>query len=185
MARPDGPATNATENVVNTYSDATSIHATDRQTNPGQRTASSPAEAPEGNGTTGQVREMATDAAAAVGSQVKEMLDRQVGSGCKLVSTFARSAMRAADDLNRDAPQLAGLVRGAASRLDGVANDLHDQSVDQLMKSASDYTRRQPALVFGIAAAVGFLALRTVKNASSSQSPSSSGGTARFTSHDA
>jgi hypothetical protein len=51
--------------------------------------------------------------------------------------------------------------------LDGLANDLHDQSVDELVRSASDFTRRQPALVFGLAAVAGFVALRTVYSASS------------------
>jgi ElaB/YqjD/DUF883 family membrane-anchored ribosome-binding protein len=124
-----------------------------------------------------RAREMANEATAAVGTQVKGMLDQQLGKGCDLISTFAKSAKRAADDLHREAPQLAGLVRGAASRLEGVANDMQNQSVDQLMKTASDYTRRQPALVFGLAAVAGFLALRTVRNASPGKSLPQNGGT--------
>jgi hypothetical protein len=41
---------------------------------------------------------------------------------------------------------------------------LQDQSVDQLWRSASNYTRRQPAVVFGLAALAGFFALRTFKS---------------------
>jgi hypothetical protein len=58
------------------------------------------------------------------------------------------------------------LVRGVADRLDDYADGLRDKSIDQLMKTASDFTRRQPAVVFGVAALVGFFALRTFKSAS-------------------
>jgi hypothetical protein len=48
---------------------------------------------------------------------------------------------------------------------------MENQTVDQLTKSASDYTRRQPALVFGLAALAGFFAFRTFKNAQSVAAP--------------
>jgi hypothetical protein len=48
---------------------------------------------------------------------------------------------------------------------------MENQTVDQLTKSASDYTRRQPALVFGLAALAGFFAFRTFKNAQSVSAP--------------
>jgi hypothetical protein len=51
-----------------------------------------------------------------------------------------------------------------ADRLDNYATDLRDQSVDQLVRAASNYTRRQPAVVFGLAALAGFFALRTIKS---------------------
>ena len=85
-----------------------------------------------------------------------------------MVGHLAGAAKRAAQELDRDAPQVAGLVRTAAGRLDGYANDLRDQSVEQLFRTASDFTRRQPAMVFGLAALVGFFALRTLKSTPSS-----------------
>jgi len=103
---------------------------------------------------------------------VKDLLNRQVGSGAEMLGGVARSARRAAEDLERDAPQIAGLVRTLASRVDGYAQGLQDQSVDQLWRSASDYTRRQPALVFGLAAIAGFFALRTLKSTPSVSAPS-------------
>jgi hypothetical protein len=50
--------------------------------------------------------------------------------------------------------------------VDHYAGRLEDQTVEQLAKSASDLTRRQPALMFGLAALAGFFAFRTFKNAS-------------------
>jgi hypothetical protein len=63
---------------------------------------------------------------------------------------------------------LAGLVRGFAHNVDHYADRLEDQTVEQLAKNASDFTRQQPALMFGLAALAGFFAFRTFKSASAS-----------------
>jgi hypothetical protein len=82
----------------------------------------------------------------------------------EMVGHLGSSAKRAAADLDRNAPQLAGLVRGVGDRIESYADDMRDQSVDELFRSASNFTRRQPALVFGLAALVGFFAFRTIKS---------------------
>jgi hypothetical protein len=64
------------------------------------------------------------------------------------------------------------LIRTLASRIDRYADQLRGQSVDQIWQSAADLTRRQPALVFGLAALAGFVALRTVKASPPIASPS-------------
>ena len=107
----------------------------------------------------------AADAASKMTSQVKDLLDRQVGTGADMVGHLAHSVKRAAEDLDENAPQIAGLVRLLADRVDGYADDLRDQSVDQLLRTATDFTRRQPALVFGMAALAGFFLFRAVKAA--------------------
>ena len=114
----------------------------------------------------GQARQLASDAASSIGDQVKSLLDDQVDHGADFVARFAVATKRAAEELDRASPQAARLVRGVADRLDDYADELRDQSIDQLMKTASDFTRRQPAVVFGVAALVGFFALRTFKSAS-------------------
>lgn len=119
-----------------------------------------------------QARQTAADAAATMKTQVMGLLDRQVETGADMVGHFAQSAKRAADDLDQNAPQLAGLVRMAADRIDHYADGLRDQSVDDLVRAASDFTRRQPALVFGVAALAGFLLYRTVKSAPAMSAPS-------------
>ena len=110
-------------------------------------------------------------AAATVTEQVKQLLDRQVGSGADMMGHVAGAVRRAAQELDRDAPQLAGMVRTAAEHMNGYADGLRDQSVEQLMRAASDFTRRQPAVVFGLAALAGFFVLRTLKSTPSSVAP--------------
>ena len=87
-----------------------------------------------------------------------------------MMTNIAHSAKRAADELETDAPQIAGLVRGMADRVEAYSRNLENQSVTDIYQGASDYTRRQPAIVFGLAALAGFFALRTLKSSSTSAS---------------
>ncbi len=118
-----------------------------------------------------KAKRAAGDTASTVTDNVKELLDRQLATGATMVGQFASSIRLAADDLDREAPMLGGLVRGFANSVDGYADGLQDKTVEQLARSASDFTRRQPALVFGLAALAGFLALRTFKSTGSSAAP--------------
>ena len=120
-----------------------------------------------------KAQQAGSEAASTITGQVKALLDDRVSDGADIVGHLARSAQSAAKDLDKNTPQLAGLVRGVADRLDGYASDLRDQSVDQLVRAASNYTRRQPAVVFGLAALAGFFALRTIKSSSRSQAHNS------------
>lgn len=114
------------------------------------------------------VRNQQTGMAATVTSQVQDALDQQVVRGAKTITNVAQSARRAADELEPDAPQIAGLVRGVADRVEEYSRNLETQSVSDIYEAASDFTRRQPALVFGLAALAGFFALRTLKSSSTS-----------------
>jgi ElaB/YqjD/DUF883 family membrane-anchored ribosome-binding protein len=112
-----------------------------------------------------KARQAAADTASNVTDQVKQALDRQIGTGVNMAGQFASSVRLAADDLAPQSPMLAGAVRGFADRVEDYADGLKDRTVEELVRAASDFTRRQPALVFGLAAVAGFLAFRTVKSA--------------------
>jgi ABC-type transporter Mla subunit MlaD len=120
----------------------------------------------------GKVKQAASDTAETLTGEAKELLNRQLGGGADMLGYVARSARRAAEDLERDSPQFAGMVRTMASRVDGYANSLRGQSIEQMWQSAADLTRRQPALVFGVTALAGFFVLRTLKSAPPLKSPS-------------
>lgn len=109
------------------------------------------------------VRDAASASASSVKRQVTQVLDKQVASGADLIRQVARSTRHAADDLERDIPQVAGVIRAVADRADTYANDLTTKSLDDIIRSASEFTRRQPAVVFGAAAMAGFLILRMMK----------------------
>jgi hypothetical protein len=114
-----------------------------------------------------QNRARANQSASTLTSQVQGVLDQQVVKGAKVVRNVANSVRRAGNELETDAPQLAGLVRGMADRLQDYSRSLEQQSVTDIYRGASDFTRQQPAIVFGLAALAGFFALRTLKSSSS------------------
>jgi hypothetical protein len=111
-----------------------------------------------------QAKQAASSLAADASQKAKGFLNMQVTAGADLVGHVAGSARRAADTLDQNAPQLAGLVRNAADRAEEFSQDLRNQSVGDLIRTASDFTRRQPALVFGLASLAGFLAFRVLKS---------------------
>jgi hypothetical protein len=111
-----------------------------------------------------------------ISSQVQGALDQQLARGAKTITNVARSARRAADELESDAPQIAGLVRGVADRVEEYSRDLENQSVTDIYEAASDFTRRQPAVVFAAAALAGFFALRTLRSSSVGSTSPISGG---------
>ncbi len=60
---------------------------------------------------------------------------------------------------------------------------MRGKSAEELMRTASDFTRRQPALVFGLASLAGFVLLRVLKSnpdAGSSRSSRRGRGSERF-----
>jgi len=118
-----------------------------------------------------QARRATAGATSTISDHVMDILNEQLGSGAQSASRFASSMQLAADDLARESPVLAGLVRGFAHNIDSYADRLEGQTVEQLSHSASDFTRRQPALTMGLAAIAGFVVFRTFKNAGSMSSP--------------
>lgn len=116
------------------------------------------------------VMQAASDGASGISRQVTDVLDRQVSGGADVISQVASSTRLAADDLDDKAPQIAEMVRNVADRIDGYADGLRGKSVDEIIGTASDFARRQPAAVFGLSAMLGFLVFRSLKNASGGQS---------------
>jgi ElaB/YqjD/DUF883 family membrane-anchored ribosome-binding protein len=121
-----------------------------------------------------KAKSVAAEAASTMSEHVMGLLNDQLGVGAHSAINFAGSMRVAADELEQENPMLAGLVRGFAQNVDQYADQLEDKTVEQLLQSASAFTRRQPALTFGLAALAGFFAFRMFKNtnASSVSSPS-------------
>ena len=107
-----------------------------------------------------QAKSAASSAVSGAKEQVTSYVDKQVGSGADVAAKVARSIRYAADDLEQGVPMLAGLVRGAADRVDTFSDSIRDRSAAELFANAQDFTRRHPAIVISTAVALGFAAYR-------------------------
>ena len=93
----------------------------------------------------------------------KHLLNSQVNAGADFAGSLAHSIHCAADDLDQSAPQLGELAREAARRVDAFAGRVREKNVEELFEDASEFARRQPAVVFGAAAVLGFALFRMLK----------------------
>jgi hypothetical protein len=109
------------------------------------------------------VKEAATSLATEAGEKAKGFIDQQVASGADFLGYVGHSARVAADTLDPDAPQLAGFVRGVATSVSDLAETVRGQSPEALLETASDYVRKNPALVLSAAAACGFALARLLR----------------------
>jgi ElaB/YqjD/DUF883 family membrane-anchored ribosome-binding protein len=118
-----------------------------------------------------QARETASALAGDAQQRFHGYMDQQVAAGADLVGRVASAINTAADELDRASPALSGLVRGAGAKVQDLSRQFRDKSADELLADTRDFVRRKPALVFGAAAALGFVAYR-VLNAGMTQSAS-------------
>jgi ElaB/YqjD/DUF883 family membrane-anchored ribosome-binding protein len=115
-----------------------------------------------------QAKQAASSLASEANQKAKGLMNQKVSLGADFASHIADATKSAADSLDSNAPQIAGLVRDAAEKLEGFSSDLREQTVDDLVRTASEFTRRRPALVFGLASLAGFALFRVLKSTSSS-----------------
>jgi hypothetical protein len=107
----------------------------------------------------------------ATSGSLRGLLDQPIATGADFVGELARSARGLADNLEDGAPQLAQMVRRAASTAETLSHDIRDKSVHELADVTKDFARRQPALFVGAAATAGFLLARFIKAGVSAAAP--------------
>jgi uncharacterized protein YjbJ (UPF0337 family) len=121
----------------------------------------------------GKLKETVSETANAATDRFKDLLDKQMGNHISAAGILAGAMKQASGEIEEKSPLAAGLVRRLSDSVEQFAETYEDETVEQLVRSVTDLTRRQPALVFGLAAVAGFLVFRTVKTASATtQSPS-------------
>ena len=110
------------------------------------------------------VQEQAAEFAANVGQELTKATENQKMRGVDAIQCFASAIRSAARELERQSPQMARAGRDAASKVEGLSQNLSSHSVDELVSAASDLARSQPMLFVGGAVAAGFAMARFFKS---------------------
>jgi hypothetical protein len=115
-----------------------------------------------------QAGQQAKDAAVTIASTANEiakgLINQQIAAGCQWIGQMADSTRGAAQSLEKDFPEFAGLLRQASDKVEAFSKELPDRSVDDLYRSVAEFHRQQPVVLFGAAAVLGFFAYRLFKN---------------------
>jgi hypothetical protein len=98
-----------------------------------------------------------------VGHKVEEVADRSKQFGAEGAARAGRTAEAIADQVAGDAPAVAEYVRLAARKINGLADDLREKKVGELLTSATEFGRSQPVVMLAGAALVGFALSRLIK----------------------
>lgn len=110
------------------------------------------------------------DAAKGVASQaadkLKELVDDQKTAGADYVHGVADAMRRAAREFEREVPIAATYMRKAADQVENVSQSIKNGDIEDLIRTAQTFARRQPTAFFGIAALAGFGIVRFLKSSS-------------------
>jgi len=129
-----------------------------------------------------EVKKSADDMMAAAKETVQELAEplkdkalevakEQKDVGADHLRMLARAMESASQAVQSDVPQLANYIKNLSGKIDKVSSDIREQELDQLGQTASDFAKRNPALVFGGAMLAGIALTRFLK---SSKQPSTS-----------
>lgn len=119
-----------------------------------------------------------TNAAKDVTSQatdkLKDAVNDRKSSGAEYVGTLAETMRRAAREFDADLPIAGTYIRKAAEQVDGLSDGIRNGSLNDLVRSAQAFARRQPTAFLGLSVLAGFGVVRFLKSSAES---SPSGGT--------
>jgi hypothetical protein len=110
------------------------------------------------------VKEQASAVAEEVGHELGKTAEEQVGRGADAIRGFASAIEAAGAELEKISPQLARYVNDSADKIRNVSNGLSNRQVNDLVGTATDFARLQPAIFFGAAVATGFALARFLKS---------------------
>ena len=107
-----------------------------------------------------QAKETAASLASEAGQQLHGYMDQQIAAGANLAGRVAGAIRTAADELDRSSPVLGGAMRSAGDRIENLSHNIRHKTANEVVADTRDLFQRKPAMVFGVAAAMGFVAYR-------------------------
>jgi hypothetical protein len=105
--------------------------------------------------------------------KLKEAVNERTSAGAEYVGNLADTMRRAAKEFDTDLPIAGTYIRKAAGQVESVSDSIKNGNLNDLVRNAQSFARRQPTAFLGIAVLAGFGLVRFLK--SSADDPSSSG----------
>jgi ElaB/YqjD/DUF883 family membrane-anchored ribosome-binding protein len=118
-------------------------------------------------------------------SKLGETLDQRTNEAGVQARNLAQALRRSGEQLSNEGngEQVAGLVEGAADRMDRLGDYLERASGPELVRDAEDFARRRPWMVAGMGLVAGLAASRFLKASSERRDGASAqegGGSSRY-----
>jgi HD-GYP domain-containing protein (c-di-GMP phosphodiesterase class II) len=107
--------------------------------------------------------EAAKDVASEAVNHLDEKAREKQRSGADFIERFAGNIREAAHAFESDAPFAARGINSAAEYVEDAAEKIRNGGFRDLVDSASDFAKRQPAAFLGISVLAGFAAVRFLK----------------------
>ena len=130
--------------------------------------AGSSAEALKGHAS--DLAEAAKDVASQATEKLKGAVDDRKSAGAEYVGSLAETMRRAAREFDADLPIAGTYIRKAAEQVDGVSEGIRNGDLNDIVKSAQAFARRQPTAFLGIAMLAGFGVVRFLKSSADNES---------------
>ncbi len=106
--------------------------------------------------------------ASQAGDRLQKEVDTRKGAGAQYVGNLANTLRRAAGEFDSDLPIAATYIRKAASQVENVSDTIQNGDLNDLIRGAQSFARRQPTAFLGLAVLAGFGAIRFLKSSASS-----------------
>ena len=112
----------------------------------------------------------AKDVASQATDKLKDAVSDRKASGAEYVGTLADIMRRAAREFDTDLPIAGTYIRKAADQVDGVSEGIRNGNLNDLVRKAQSFARRQPTAFLGIAVLAGFGVVRFLKSSAENNS---------------
>jgi hypothetical protein len=115
-------------------------------------------------GQASDLADAAKDIASQTGEKVKQAVNDQRGAGAVYVGNLADTMRRAAREFEPDLEIAATYIRKAASQVDSVSDAVRNGKLNDLIRGAQSFARRQPTAFLGLSVLAGFGVIRFLKS---------------------
>jgi ElaB/YqjD/DUF883 family membrane-anchored ribosome-binding protein len=106
----------------------------------------------------------AKDVAGQAADKLKDAVNDRKSAGAEYVGSLADTMRRAAKEFDNDLPIAGSYIRKAAAQVEGVSDSIKSGNLNDLVRNAQSFARRQPTAFLGIAVLTGFGVVRFLKS---------------------